>query len=372
MTLDELTQEYNQKLPLYNSFRERLHSSIRDITQDDPNILALDSRVKTLPSLVAKAKRMHAVKAESRSEPPSLSDFNDLVGVRVIVNNGEDVFKVVERIVRDLNAETVTNESWPDDSRYQRVHLAVSFDGDQAESPTWSSFRGLKAEIQIKSALADAYDNVWHQSHYELLHAHNWMWIPRRAEVRPNIIDTLHEINRLDGIIDEFSRLLEQPSVHEKRDIHSFLDRHRFILHPNPERIWSEVPIGLGTEHQMDFLIQEADGEFLLVELENPRHRLFLKNSDFSAPLNHAQRQVEDWQDWVEENISTMQKKYPGIISPRGLVIIGRSKGISESDRRKLRRRNVNLGGRLRIITYDELIASARRYVESIRRQLVP
>lgn len=360
----KLTQEYNEKLPLYNSFRDRLHLAVREIIHDDPNILAVDSRVKTLRSLAAKAARMN--------KPPSLADFNDLVGVRVVVNNGECVSRVVERIVKALNAVTLTNKSWPDESRYRRVHLAVSLDGDQTESPKWSSFSGLKAEIQIKSALADAYDSVWHQAQYESLNTRYWMWMPSRAKVRPKIIDALDEINRLDGILDEFSDLLEQPSVHEKRDIHPFLNRHRFILHPNPERIWSEVAIGLGTEYRMDFLIQEADGEFLLIELENPRHRLFLRSGDFSATLNHAQQQVEDWQDWVEDNISTMQKKYPGIISPRGLVIIGRLKGISESNHRKLRRRNVNLGGRVRISTYDDLLAGARRYVDSIRRQLVP
>lgn len=86
--------------------------------------------------------------------------------------------------------------------------------------------------------------------------------------------------------------------------------------------------------------------------------------------MSHAHRRVEDWQEWIERNIQTVREKYPGIIAPRALVVIGRSRDLSEDEARKLARRNANLGGRVRIWTYDHLIQSARSYIASIKIHL--
>lgn len=226
--------------------------------------------------------------------------------------------------------------NWHDDPRYQNTHLTVSIGAERAKLPEWKAFDGLRAEIQIKTALAHAWDEVQHLS------AHT---VAKDASASSKLLTGIEEADRLNQIVNDFAVLIEKPGVHEKREIHSFLNNHKFILHPNPEEIWSEVPIGLGTEFRMDFMIREAEGEFVLTEIEKPRHKLFTKEGDFAAAVNHAQRQVEDWQDWVEDNLSTMQKTYPGIISPKGLVIIGRSRGLLDSEERKLRRRNINLRG---------------------------
>jgi hypothetical protein len=113
----------------------------------------------------------------------------------------------------------------------------------------------------------------------------------------------------------------------------------------------------------MDFLLRLPDSSYLAVEIENPRHRLFTNSGDFSASVNHAARQIEDWQDWIETNLLVVEKKYPGIAAPAGQVVIGRSRGLDEQQLRRLRRRNINTRGRLVISTYDDLIAQARTYV---------
>lgn len=352
MTIDNLTSEYNRQLPLYDSFRQHLQSVIINLMQGEESVLSVTSRLKSLPSLTEKVLRKSA---------QSLSEIRDLVGIRIVVSDRSDFAQILQKITNELLANIESSTNWLDDPRYQNIHLTVSVGAERAGLPEWKPFDGLKAEIQIKSELAQAWDNVRHLSAYTLA---------RDASASLKLLTGIEEADRLSQIVDDFALLIEKPGVHEKREIHRFLEDHKFILHPNPEEIWSEVPIGLGTEFRMDFMIREPDGEFLLTEIENPRHRLFTKEGDFAVAVNHAQRQVEDWQDWVEDNISTMQKTYPGIISPRGLVIIGRSRGLSDVEERKLRRRNINLRGRLKIITYDELIAGARTFIQSIKRHL--
>ena len=122
----------------------------------------------------------------------------------------------------------------------------------------------------------------------------------------------------------------------------------------------------------MDFVIREADGSYVLIELESPKQRLFTRSGDFTAIVNHAMRQVEDWQEWIEENVGTAQRFLPGIIAPRGLVVVGRSSLLSTRDVSRLARRNANLRGRLAIWTYDDAIAGARAFTNAMQRALGP
>jgi hypothetical protein len=60
----------------------------------------------------------------------------------------------------------------------------------------------------------------------------------------------------------------------------------------------------LGSEYVTDFVIaQKAPGGFVwyAVELERPQAKMFNKNGDASAILNHALRQIDDWRDWLSQ-----------------------------------------------------------------------
>lgn len=224
----------------------------------------------------------------------------------------------------------------------------------------YKQFQGLNAEIIIETLFHRAWQEV---SHIRPDKAS--LSIP--TSLKPSTGRAL--AGELNNIIDEFEELLGKNGVHE-REVHKYLHKNKFILHPNPKEILSEVPIGLGTESRIDFLIREADGSYILIEIENPNLIIFNKNGDFSHKANHAQRQVEDWQEWIENNLSTVQKKYPEMTSPKGLVIMGRSKKFTDSERLRLSRRNKNLRGSLLIMTYDELILNARAYITSIKNHL--
>jgi hypothetical protein len=72
----------------------------------------------------------------------------------------------------------------------------------------------------------------------------------------------------------------------------------------------------------------------------------------------------------LEQSLPVVQRYYPGMVSPEGIVIIGRKNGLSEGEARKLTRRNINMRGRIAIQTYDDLLASAKTYVRSLKRNL--
>lgn len=219
---------------------------------------------------------------------------------------------------------------------------------------------GGQVDIIIKTVVESAWNEVEHLFRYDTVGPANER---AREAHRADVL-------RLESVVEHLEGLLAVPSVHEKRDVHPLLAGHPFLLHPNPSQVWSEFALGVGTEYRLDFVVREADGSYVLVELESPRHSLFTRSGDFTAIVNHAIRQVEDWQEWIEDNLPTVQKVLPGIIAPKGLVIVGRSRDFSQRERTRLARRNSNFGGRIAIRTYDDIVAGARAFLGAMNRAL--
>ncbi|MCB8980030.1 MAG: DUF4263 domain-containing protein [Ardenticatenaceae bacterium] len=74
----------------------------------------------------------------------------------------------------------------------------------------------------------------------------------------------------------------------------------------------------------------------------------------------HAEQQVLDWLEWIEKNHAYARENLPGITQPRGFVVIGRTKGMSNEAITKLRFRNIFFGEKLSILTYDDLLQRAK------------
>jgi hypothetical protein len=81
----------------------------------------------------------------------------------------------------------------------------------------------------------------------------------------------------------------------------------------------------------------------------------------------HAIAQVLSWFAWVEDNISyALSHGYPNIHSPKGLIILGRSSELGTAQHRLLRQLNDLLYPRIRISTFDDVIANARNVLKNL------
>jgi hypothetical protein len=116
----------------------------------------------------------------------------------------------------------------------------------------------------------------------------------------------------------------------------------------------------LGSEFEMDYALERTSGLIDLVEIEASNHALFTKAGNPSEQLVHAEQQVLDWLDWIEKHGEYARTKFPGLLSPVGYVVIGRSASLSVADRARLTRRNLMFQGTLVILTYDDLLARAQ------------
>ncbi|MCP3387717.1 DUF4263 domain-containing protein [Bradyrhizobium sp. CCGB12] len=367
MSGDDLGIDFSE----WAAFQDTLKRLVEFILGDARGIVSIQSRVKSLEAIKAKIhRRQHQGRPDYQP-----TDLRDILGIRIIVADEEHVPATLETIRSEFYVHEAIAYVPQDgrstsfsDSRHPNVHVRERFVGDSAHLvislgskrsalPEYARFGAFLAEVQIRSAYAEAISEM------ESLATAKANNLPVAAAAERAGV----ELNRK---ISEFVALLNRSTIHEKRDIHPFLDQNHFILHPNPNEVFSEAALGLGTQYRIDFLIRQADGSYLLVELENPGARLFNANGDFSALVNHAQRQVEDWQQWIEENLSLVQKHYPDMLAPMGRVVIGRSRDLSQAEKVKLARRNVTMRGRIEIITYDELIRHAKAFVDSVQRSI--
>ena len=352
--LEKAQHEYQRKMPLWQNLSATLERQVLNAVAGQPGVFTVQSRIKAWPAILEKMDRRGA---------GDLSSITDIVGVRIVVTEPEYVDHVIRQLAEVLNLEDLVLHKlrWPDDDQFISYHAIGRIRTDNTLPFEWRAFQDEPIEIQIRSSFAQALSEVEHRSSYRPA-------VEEASATRRLAATGI--IQRLEDIVEKFQQLIEQPDVREKNDIHPFMVSNSFLLHPNPDQILSEVQIGLGTEYRMDFLIREADGEYIAVEIENPRHAVVTRGGNISASVNHAVQQVEDWQEWIGQNLPTVQRYYPGISAPRGLVIIGRSNTLGLADRQKLARRNINLAGRIKIITYDEVIAGARFYVTSLRHAL--
>ena len=148
-------------------------------------------------------------------------------------------------------------------------------------------------------------------------------------------------------VLDSFRSLIDRPLKEE--EYQEFLANTAVLLDPLASAVLPKHRFG--AEFVADYVVPSLADRHTIVEIEPRRIGYSLKAGDFSARLTHALGQVLDSQEWVETNIEYARTSLPGIVSPIGLVVIGRSIRLSDREKAKLRRFNVALGGRVRIAT---------------------
>lgn len=162
-------------------------------------------------------------------------------------------------------------------------------------------------------------------------------------------------------LLQEFAALLNGP----EEPAHQFLKAHPELLCPTFEVYWSKLAFG---KRVSDFVFREPHHDYLLVEIEAPYRELFRKDGQQREELTHAINQITDWIQHISDNREKVEQELglAGIsTNPRTLVVIGRSAGLTDENRKKIASLQA-LHNKLRILTYDDLIASAKANLERI------
>ena len=165
-------------------------------------------------------------------------------------------------------------------------------------------------------------------------------------------------------LLNEYKKLLDSEPENEEI-LQKFLNENPILVCPTKIDYWPKKAIG---SYITDFIFKEAEGDYLLVEIEPSCYKLFNKNGDVNYRLNHARDQITNWRRYIEDNLKTVQNELdlPGISSnPRCLIIIGRLDSLDDDNKRKLMSME-NVNPRVKIMTYDDLYNRTKAVVENM------
>jgi len=169
-------------------------------------------------------------------------------------------------------------------------------------------------------------------------------------------------LTKIESVIDQLSTLLNS-EIRNENKLQEFITNNPIVLGTEYKTVIPKHK--LGAEYEMDYALQRFDGVFDLVELESSNLPLFNKNGQPSHHLVHAEQQILDWQEWLEDKNFYGREKLENIKSPIGIVVIGRN---HNTDLQKLRRRNISFSNYIKIYTYDQILQKLVTLNENIKR----
>ena len=163
----------------------------------------------------------------------------------------------------------------------------------------------------------------------------------------------------MNSVYTDFRELLESEPIEEM--LHQFLASHTFVLRDlgyGVKRVFSKP--AFGSDFKADFALA-GWGNYLVwtfVEIEASHHKLFTKNGLLSQGLNKAIEQVNSWWVWMYDYAEYAKDHFDALSGDKtAAIVIGRRKSLNETDTKRLQHLNATqLGGRLRIMTYDSLL----------------
>ncbi|MEQ1923817.1 MAG: Shedu anti-phage system protein SduA domain-containing protein, partial [Pyrinomonadaceae bacterium] len=111
-----------------------------------------------------------------------------------------------------------------------------------------------------------------------------------------------------------------------ERAVHSFLKEHAVIVRDSFSTAWNAnievAEFCFGNDWRADFLLLCADSAkwtAIFIELEPPSSRLYLNNGTPSKALRVAQRQINDWKEWIRLHEPYLREHFSKILTNAGI-----------------------------------------------------
>ena len=158
---EALLKEYTTKRGLYKDFSRRLKAIIEDILNlEGLSYLSIEERAKSTDSLDDKLERVNVM---------GVDDIQDLAGVRVITYVYEDIDAVEKVIKENFIAEKLKVEEklGVDRVGYRSHHWLISLPPERIKLPEYKRFKGLYAELQIRTIVQHAWAQIGHNQVYK-------------------------------------------------------------------------------------------------------------------------------------------------------------------------------------------------------------
>jgi putative GTP pyrophosphokinase len=234
---DQWADVYRDGMPTYEAFAHRIERLIEELLKEKgPDYVQVEARAKSVDSFVAKLAR----RPGKYLDP--LKDMHDLAGVRIICYYLSDVARVGSLIedeftVDSENSRSREERSDPDRFGYESDHYVVSCSSDREALPEWNSYRGMRAEIQVRTVLQHAWAAIDHKLAYK-----RGSEVPNELRRQLSRVSALLEVGdeqfeaarsaseRLDASYDARARAGELDIPIDVASLHAYLTDNDVVL----------------------------------------------------------------------------------------------------------------------------------------------
>lgn len=202
MTIEsQLTTNYALKRPVYEQYTASIGNVLGQLlAKESIGHLPLELRTKTIESFGEKLTR-----PEKLDKYTSYEDVTDLSGVRVITYFQEDrelVVKIINKYFEVDKVNSTNKDEMLDVDRfgYKSIHFVVKYTDSRLSLPDFEQFKGMTAEIQVRSLV----QHTWAAIDWKLRYGEE-LAIPNELKRRLFRISAL-----LEAADEDFSYLREK------------------------------------------------------------------------------------------------------------------------------------------------------------------
>lgn len=296
----ELVSSFEAKRDVYESFAQTISNLISRLLGADAIAMhSVSHRCKTINSF--------RVKVEKKNGYHVLEQITDLAGVRLITHYEDDVDKVAKIIESEFLVDVVNTIDKrkaldPDRFGYLSLHYVVSLRPERTELKEYSSFAGLKAEVQVRSLLQHTWAEIEHDTGYK-----SSIEVPKHIRRR---------FSRLAGLLE----LADQEFIGIRNELenYSLVVEAKIANSPGEDGEAQEVlvdKVSLQKFLEFDPLVSELDAEICQI-----------LNATCGADLKHALQDVARLKVVGIETLAELKKT----LSDNRHLIIERAKDVSK------------------------------------------
>jgi GTP pyrophosphokinase len=215
--LEDYKEWYDKNSQLYNDLRVAVEDIIKEILEKEglekgKDYALLDSRLKNYRSFIKKMYEEDEKRERIYSHP---SQLTDIAGIRVvghILSNVDTLCLLIERFFNIDNNKTVRPSDRLGENQvgYRSINYIAKLNGHTfIKNPQYEKFKGLYFEIQVKTLLDFAWQEIEHDRAYKTS-----AQFPKKSQIK-------RKFNLLSGLLeiadDHFEVLSQKVEKYDKK-----------------------------------------------------------------------------------------------------------------------------------------------------------
>jgi ppGpp synthetase/RelA/SpoT-type nucleotidyltranferase len=161
--LAAVVAEYRDQSLVYHDFCAAMRNLLISLLDHKQFKYQLSCRIKTLDSVRGKIARNAALgKFYQR-----LSDVEDVAGIRIVFYLESEQRQFLAMLLREMTRSRLRMEEHQSEHGYRATHVLVKFGRKRLALNEYRRFAGLTCEVQLTSALYNAWSEVEHDILYK-------------------------------------------------------------------------------------------------------------------------------------------------------------------------------------------------------------